>query len=504
MILAARGVKVTVVEKASRVGGRNSELKIGKYSFDTGPTFLHQKFTLEEMFAEAGKDLDQELDLIRLDPMSRLSWGDVSLNTSSDSSTMMGEIERVFPGESEGFVRFMDDHGEKLQRLYPCLQSSYSRLRDLLKPSLLRALPYVATKENVFSLLRHYFRDERLRLAFTFQSKYLGMSPWKCPALFSILAYTEYKFGVYHVKGGLFRISEKMAELASASGAEIRLESPVAQVLTEGGRKARGVRLVSGETIKADAVVINADYGHAATRLLNGAGVPDRKMRRKGFSCSTFMLYLGLDKTYRDEPHHHIVFADDYRRNVREVQEERVPSRDMSIYLQNAGVSDRTLAPGDCSGLYALVPTVNLRHGVEWAEIQDEYRERVLDRIEAQTGMSDLRSHIVEERMITPDRWREDYSIYLGATFNLKHTLNQLLYLRPHNRYGRFDNLYLTGGGTHPGSGLPTIYESGRIASNLVCDQFGVSYEPVDLASRYVNGTAGSTCRSVGEQPLPV
>lgn len=505
MILSARGVKVTVVEKASKVGGRNSELKVGPYSFDTGPTFLHQKFTLAEMFSEAGRDLDSELEFVRLDPMTRLSWGATSLNTSSDPSKMSREIERVFPGESEGFGRFMQDHGKKLRLLYPCLQAPYHQWWDLLKPQVLRAFPYVATRENVFSLLRHYFRDERLRLAFTFQSKYLGMSPWKCPSLFSILAYTEYKFGVHHVKGGLFQISEKMAELAAENGAEIRLDSPVAKVVTEGKRKAKAVQLASGEVIKADAVVVNADYGHAATRLLNGAGVPDQRMRKKGFSCSTFMLYLGLDKTYRDQPHHHILFADDYRKNVNEVQDERVPSRDMSIYLQNAGATDDTLAPNGRSGLYVLVPTVNLRHGVEWSEIQEEYRERVLDRIELTTGMHDLRSHIVEEKMITPERWEEDYSVYLGATFNLKHTLNQLLYLRPHNRYGKFHNLYLAGGGTHPGSGLPTIYESGRIASNLVCEQFGISYKSVDLASGYVgeNVEPGQS-KASDRSPIPV
>ena len=117
------------------------------------------------------------------------------------------------------------------------------------------------------------------------------------------------------------------------------------------------------------------------------------------------------------------------------------------------------------------------------SEITAEYRERVLDRIEKRTGMKDLREHIVEERMITPETWQDDYSVYMGATFNLKHSLNQLLYLRPHNRFDNFRNLYLAGGGTHPGSGLPTIYESARITSNLVSEQFGVRFDSIDFAT---------------------
>ncbi|HJM63404.1 MAG: phytoene desaturase family protein [Roseibacillus sp.] len=482
MILAHRGFRVTVVEKAGRVGGRSACLQAGPYIFDTGPTFLHQKFTLEEMFQEAGRNLDEELDLVQLDPMTRLKWGDTSIDTTSDSKKMAAEIERAFPGESEGFQRFMADHEEKLRLLIPCLQSSYGNLRDLFRKRLLDAFPYVVTRDSVFSLLGKYFSDERLRLAFTFQAKYLGMSPWKCPALFSILAFLEYRFGIYHVQGGVSRISEKMAEIAEQEGAEIRLNSCVREVLSEGWETS-GVVLESGEVIKADAVVINADYGHAVTRLLNGRNVSGEKLRRKGFSCSTFMLYLGLDTLYRDEPHHQILFADDYRRNVDEIQKERTVSQDMSVYVRNSSVTDPLVAPEGHSNLYILVPTINTRHRIDWPGMQSAYRDKVLDRVEERTGMKDLRRHIVEERMITPRNWQDDGPIFLGATFNLKHTLNQLLYLRPHNRYAKFRNLYLAGGGTHPGSGLPTIYESARISSNLICEQFGSTYEPVDLTS---------------------
>ena len=123
-----------------------------------------------------------------------------------------------------------------------------------------------------------------------------------------------------------------MAEIAEQDGAEVRLDSPVREVLSQGWETS-GVRLDSGEVIKADAVVLNADYGHAVTQLLNGHNVPENKVRRKGFSCSTFMLYLGLDTLYEAEPHHQILFADDYRKNLTEIQNERVVSEDMSVYV---------------------------------------------------------------------------------------------------------------------------------------------------------------------------
>jgi phytoene desaturase len=482
MILARRGFDVTIVEKRDRVGGRNAELRVGDFSFDTGPTFLHQKFTLDEVFAEAGRKAENELDFVALDPMTRLSWGDLSLETTPDIERMAANIEGSFSGNAAGYRRFMEDHAKKLRIIYPCLQKPYHQLSSYLSPTLLKALPYVATTASVVDVLDRYFTDERLRLAFTFQAKYLGMSPWKCPALFSILSYIEYRFGIYHVQGGLCRISHAMAKVFAEQGGRLRLSTAVKGLRYRGGGVA-AVELADGEILECDDVIMNADYAHAVTSLMSERSLPKTALERKKYSCSTFMLYLGLDKVYQDEPHHHVLFAADYRRNVAEIQGERIPSADMSVYIRNSCVTDPRVAPPGMSGLYVLVPTINTRHDFDWNRHGHEYREKVLDLMVARTGMKDLREHIVTERVLTPADWRDGLDIFMGATFNLAHTLDQMLYLRPHNRLRGFENLYLVGGGTHPGSGLPTIYESGRISANLLCQRHGMECEWVDFAS---------------------
>jgi len=485
MILARRGFDVTVVEKQERIGGRNAELKVGDFSFDTGPTFLHQKFTLDEAFAEAGRNSGNYLDFVALDPMTRLTWGDVSLETTPDVEGMAGNIAKAFPGDEEGFRRFMKDHAVKMRTIYPCLQKPYHELRAYLSTTLLKALPYVITRKSVVDVLDGYFTDDRLKLAFTFQAKYLGMSPWRCPALFSILSYTEYKFGIHHVQGGLCRISSAMAEVFKEHGGKLMLGNGVKEVLFD-GRRSRGVMLQDGSVLEADDVIMNADYAHAVTSLMGERSEKPRNLEKKSFSCSTFMLYLGLDKIYPDEPHHHVLFADDYRRNVEDIQGERKTSSDMSIYIRNSSVNDPFVAPEGQSGLYILVPTINTRHDKDWKSRTREYRDEVLTRIEARTGMKDLRSHIVEEQIVTPDDWRDGLDVFMGATFNLAHTLDQMLYLRPHNLLRGYENIYLVGGGTHPGSGLPTIYESARISSNMICDKYRMSYERADFATDFL------------------
>lgn len=474
MILAHRGFEVEVFEKQDRVGGRNASLQLDEFNFDLGPTFLMLKNLLDEVFSLAGAKSDELLDFRRLEPMYRLEFDDRRLEPTTDRDAMKKQIAQAFPGKEDRLDAFLERERTRFDHLIPCLKRPYSKITSLLAPPLLKAIPHLSLGKSLYDLLYSYFGDPKLTLSFTFQSKYLGMSPWECPGVFGMLSYIEHGYGIYHVQGGLCRISDKMAETAEANGAKLHLNTPVKQLKLD-GRKAVGVELENGETVPADEIVINADFGHAMTNLVP-EGVLRKyapaKLARKRFSCSTFMLYLGLDKIY-DVPHHTIVFAKDYKRNVDEVFLTKQLSDDISFYVRNASVTDPHLAPEGKSAVYVLVPVPNLRGDIDWQAERESFREKVLTAIETRTDMKDIREHIEAERIITPIEWNEDHDVYLGATFNLAHTIRQMIYLRPHNQFEELDHCYLVGGGTHPGSGLPTIYESGRIAADMIAKKHG-------------------------------
>ncbi len=477
MLLASRGFKVSVFEKRDQVGGRNGELKLGPYSFDIGPTFLMMKFLLDEVFEESGLSSTEYMEFVRLDPMYRLQFPDVTLEPGNDPDATAAQIARAFPGNEDGYHKFLEKEQVRFAKMLPCLQTPYSSIFKMLSPDLLKALPHLSLGRSLFNEMGRYFGPEELRLAFTFQSKYLGMSPWECPAAFAILSYLEHAFGVFHVMGGLNRISQGLARAATELGAEIHLETPVRQVMIE-GRSVKGVELENGEKVTCDDVVINADFAQAMTTLVP----PDAlrkytgdRIERMRYSCSTFMLYLGLDTLY-DMPHHTVLFAKNYRRNIEDIfQNYRLPE-DFSLYVRNASITDPELAPEGHSAVYVLVPVPNLKADLDWAREAPVFRERVLKTIQDRTDMKDLTSHIREERVYTPDDWLHEHDVYRGATFNLAHTIGQMLYFRPRNRFEEFDHCYLAGGGTHPGSGLPTIIESGRIAANLISRAHSVSF----------------------------
>jgi phytoene desaturase len=322
-----------------------------------------------------------------------------------------------------------------------------------------------------------------VRLAFSFQTKYLGMSPFRCPSLFTILAFIEYEYGVWHPVGGCGAVMEAMARVARRMGARIRLREPVQEILFD-GRRAVGVRTHAGEQ-RFDALVVNADFADVMTKLVPDvlrSRWADRKIARKKFSCSTFMLYLGLEGRLDEVAHHTIFLARDYRRNIHEI-EAGAPISAPSFYAQNACVTDDTLAPPGCSTLYMLIPVGNLqRNGVDWAASQSAFRRVALDRLKA-IGLEDVERRIVFEKILTPAGWRDDMAIHHGATFNLSHTLGQMLHMRPQNRFEDLEGVYLVGGGTHPGSGLPVIFESARITSRLLAEDLGITGGPAILTA---------------------
>ena len=471
ILLAKSGVKVTVVEKCASVGGRTSTLEQDGFRFDIGPTFFLYPRVLKEIFAAAGYDLDTEVPMKRLDPQYRLVFGaGGELLATPNVAEMEQAIAAISPEDAQRFHHFLTHNRNKLSRFLPFLQSPFESWRDLAKPEMLKLLPLLAPWRSLDTDLQTHFKDERIRLGFSFQSKYLGMSPFRCPSLFSILSFLEYEHGVFHPVGGCGSVTRAMARIAESIGVEILLGEPVERIEIEHG-KATGVRTGS-RSLAADAVVVNADFAGAMQRMVPNhlrKRWTDERLEKKRFSCSTFMMYLGVDGLYDKVSHHTIFLAKNYRQNLQDIEHIHQLSDDPSFYVQNAGVTDRTLAPKGQSTLYVLLPVTHQTGTIDWARETPRLRELALRQLE-KIGITDVERRIRTERIVTPADWESDFGLYKGATFSMAHSLNQMLHLRPHNRFEDIAGMYLVGGGTHPGSGLPVIFESARITSRLLLE----------------------------------
>lgn len=490
ILLAKAGLKVRILERLPRIGGRTASLVAKGFKWDRGPTFFLYPQVLKKIFEMAGFDLANALPMIKLDPQYRIVFGGGgTLDATPRSAEMERQIAAISPKDANGFRRFMNENRTKFSEMLPCLENPFSSWRDLLHPRLLSLLPMLRPGQSIDRYLKRFFADPRIRLAFCFQSKYLGMSPFRCPSLFSILSFLEYEFGVFHPIGGCASITMAMAKIAKHLGVQIHLGESVKQILFE-NRRAIGVE-TDVDTYRSEAVVINADFARAMQSLVPNplrTRWSNQKIDKKQFSCSAFMMYLGI-RGRLPSAHHTIYISADYKRNLKEIEIEHRLSSDPSFYIQNACITDPTLAPSGKSTLYVLVPVSHQHPNVNWKKERHAFRQRVLSHLK-KAGFEGVENRIEYEQIITPADWDHHYEIHKGAIFSLSHCLSQMLHLRPHNRFEELDRTYLVGGGTHPGSGLPVIFQSALITSKLLLEDFGMGsaiFKKAKSETRFAN-----------------
>jgi phytoene desaturase len=274
---------------------------------------------------------------------------------------------------------------------------------------------------------------------------------------------------VHFAEGGMGAVVDALVRLLDDLGVVLRLNAPVEAIDVDAGR-ARGVRLAGGERIGADLVVCNGDVAWTYRHLIDARHRPhnsDRKLERARYSMSLFLVYFGTRRTYPDLTHHTIVLGPRYEGLLDDIFRHKRLAPDMSLYLHAPTRSDPSLAPPGCETFYVLSPVPNLAGDVDWASVQDRYRDAVYDRLE-RTCVPDLRRHLVTERVLTPEYFRTELWSHLGAAFSFEPRLLQSAYFRGHNRCPDVSNLYFVGAGTHPGAGIPGVLTSARVTDSLI------------------------------------
>jgi phytoene desaturase len=480
LLLAHAGVRVRIVERLPHVGGRTSSFTEQGFRFALGPTVFIQPEVIKSIFSAIGRRLEDEVELVRVDPMYRITFGSKggSILCSGDKERMREAIREIAPADVEHLDRYFAENKQKLALMKPVMENPAAGFWDWIKVA--KSAHILRPWNSLDQDLRRYFSDERIRRAFSFHAKYFGMSPFRTPGIFSVLAFMEYDTGVWHPIGGCAAVTEAMARVAREMGVTISLNEGVEAIEFE-GRRAVGVKTNQGE-YACDKLVINADFARAMTRLVPDEirrDWTDAKIAKKKFSCSTFMVYLGIEGTYDDLAHHNVYIPDDYEKNLREVEDDHVAPSDPCFYVENACVTDPTLAPKGMSTLYTFASVTHEHANIDWRKEAPAFRDLLVSKF-ANIGIRGLEKRIRYERVLTPRDWSETYEVHNGAVYNLQHTLTQLLSMRPRNRFTELEEVYLVGGGTHPGSGLPVIFQSARITSRLMLQDWGMDAGFID------------------------
>jgi phytoene desaturase len=476
--LGARGWRVTVVEKLEAPGGRAHVWRQDGFTFDAGPTVITAPFLLEELWALAGRRMQDDVTLRPVSPFYRVRFDDgETFDYTGDAAGMRAAVGRLAPGDVAGYERFLAA-SEAIYRVgFEQLgHVPFDRWTDML-----RVVPQLARLEGwrtVWQLACKHVRDPRLRMVLTFQSLLVGGNPFSTTSVYCLIAFLERNFGVHFAMGGTGSLIKGLVGLIEGQGNQVRCNAGVAEIMVENGA-ACGVRLESGERLAADAVVSNADSATTYRRLLapeHRKRWTDARIERAKYSMSLFVWYFGTRRQYPEVAHHTIALGPRYRGLLHDIFDRRKLADDFSIYLHRPTATDPSLAPPGCDAFYALSPVPHLQGDTDWQVAAEPYRQRIMQRL-SETLLPGLEHEIVSSRLMTPLDFQDRLSSFRGAAFGLAPVLTQSAWFRPHNRSEEVDRLYLVGAGTHPGAGLPGVLSSARILDTVVpnAEQFALA-----------------------------
>jgi phytoene desaturase len=469
--LGARGYRVTVVEKLDAPGGRAYVYRQDGFTFDAGPTIITAPYLLEELWTLCGRRMADDVELRRIDPFYDIRFDDGTVfRATADYDAMRAEVARIEPDDVPGFERFIRE-SERIYEVafHQLADQPFHRVATLLRsaPDMLR----LGGHRTVYTKVSRYFRNEKLRIAFSFHPLLIGGNPFTTTAYYCLVGHLERLHGVHYAMGGTGAIVAGLVRLIEDQGGTLRLNAEVEQITVENGR-ASGLRLVGGERIAADIVVSNADVGWTYTKLLSEhkrRRWTDRKLKRARYSMSLVVWYFGTSRRFEDVYQHTMVLGPRYEGLLRDIFKRKVLTPDFSLYLHRPTANDPSLAPPGCDAFYVLAPVPNLASGTDWSTEAEPYRQRIQQRLE-ETVMPGLGGCIVTSRLLTPQDFRDRLLSVNGAAFSLEPQLFQSAWFRPHNVSEEVEGLFLVGAGTHPGAGVPGVVSSARILDQVVPD----------------------------------
>lgn len=478
--LAARGHQVTVLEKNAWLGGKAAQLNAQGFRFDMGPTILIQPSVLRKIFAEAGRNLDDYLPMVRLDPQWRCFFDDgATIDLLDDESTMSANLEARWPGMGDKYSRLLalskelHDISDKFFFWKPVgsMRDTFDVggafdikvLRDVLKMRL---------GKSVAGTIRDFIPDHDTAQMLDHMVQYVGSSPDASPAILTSIAHMQMQEGIWYPMGGTRAVPEAMVRLATELGVQFHTEVDVARIVTtsqEHGQVA-GIMTTAGEFMPFDAVVSNEDSVRTHRELLQGSKAARHFESARNYepACSGVVLYLGLNQRYDHLAHHDFVFSRDPHEEFHHIYDLGEPAPDPTCYLACTAATDPASAPAGGEAMYILVHTPYLRPHHDWSKMLPQYRQVILDKLKRTAGCTDIEDRIVYESALTPLDIHERYRVLNGAIYGLSsHGLYQGAF-KPSNRSRDLKGLYLAGGAAHPGPGMPMVMMSGWIAADAL------------------------------------
>ncbi len=479
--LAARGHQVEVFEKNSWLGGKAAVLEEGGFRFDMGPTILIQPSVLRKIFGEANRNLDDYLNMVRLDPSWRCFFEDGTvIDLKDNTDEMIASLNAKEAGLGDKYREFLktseDLHGisDKFFFWKPVgSMMDTLEMRGMFDVNVLKDVMKMRLGKTVSGVIREYISDSNTAQMLDHFVQYVGSSPDASPAILCAIGHMQTEEGIWYPMGGTRAVPEALIKLGTELGVQYHTSADVVKIETQihgEGRRVTGIELTDSTRLSFDAIVSNEDSVRTHRELLAGTAVSARFDRKKNWeaACSGVVLYLGLNKRYDHIAHHDFVFSRDPHEEFNAIYTLGLPAPDPTCYIASTSRTEPATAPAGGDAMYVLVHTPYLRPNHDWREMFPGYRQVILDKLKRTAGMEDIEERIVFERALTPQDIHERYRVLDGAIYGLSSHGRMNGAFKPSNVVRGIDGLYLAGGAAHPGPGMPMVMMSGWIAADAL------------------------------------
>jgi phytoene desaturase len=493
--LAVAGNEVEVFEQGGHPGGKAGTERIGEYRFDTGPSLYTMPWVFEDLFAVAGRSIEDYLDLVPLDPICRYFYPDgTRIDAPPGSEALSKRLEETTNVSEKEVLAFM----EHSRRIYDItadvfLYRSLNEPSSFFRWSFLRSLLQIGRIDAFRTMHRaasSYFDDPRVQQLFDRYATYNGSNPYSTPGTLNIIPYVEYEGGAYAVRGGITAVPHALARLAGELGVEIHYDAPVERIVHSGERKqpiARwteygvnpsnvvppqrnpnivGVQ-VDGKELVFPVVVSDVDVSTTYRHLLADEQARDlRRYEEHEPSSSGLVFYWGIRRRVPELASHNIFFSRNYRQEFDDIWLRRVMPTDPTIYINITSKTTPSDAPSDGENWFVLL-NAPYRSGQDWAKEVETSRAKVLARLTDELGFS-VEDAIEVEKTMTPVDIEQNTGSFRGALYGISSNDRRAAFSRHPNRSRKYKGLYFCGGSTHPGGGMPLVVLSGKIAAEQV------------------------------------
>ncbi len=465
--LADKGYEVIILEKNIAPGGRARKFAAEGFVFDMGPSWYWMPEVFEQYFARFGKRVSDYYHLHRLDPSYTIFFSEEhQMEVPASREALFALFEKYEPGSGPNLEKFLTEAAYKYEvGMKEFVFKPGNSILEFADLRVISSLFRLQMFQSMASHVRRLFKNEYLRKMLEFPVLFLGATPEKTPALYSLMNHADLSLGTWYPMGGMSKIIEGMVSLAKEVGVKILLNQEVMAIEVENGQAQRVV--THSGTFDADIVVGGADYHHIEQHLLQPEHrrYTERYWDKRTMAPSSLLFYLGINRKLNNLHHHNLFFDEDFRQHAIEIYEQpQWPSKPL-FYACAPSVTDPSVAPEGCENLFLLIP---LAPGLEDTDVlREKYFNIIMDRLENLMGQ-DIRKYIIYKRSYAHRDFEKDYHAYKGNAYGLANTLMQTAFLKPKLRSNKVTNLFYAGQLTTPGPGVPPSLISGQVVANEI------------------------------------